>query len=127
VTEQAPPPASIAPWISVPNGTAAVAFYTKALGAWPREALTDDVGRVMVAEMAVGGATFWLQDDPDVGGGDGQPIRLVLTVQDPDALVDRAVAAGALLVNPVNEEYGWRVGRIADPYGTHWEIGRRFG
>ncbi len=126
MTEQAPHPASIAPWISVPDGTAAVEFYTKALGAWPREALTDDAGRVMVAEMSVGGATFWVQDDPDAASiGDGRPIRLVLSVEDPDALVDRAVAGGALLINPVTDEFGWRVGRIADPYGTHWEIGRR--
>jgi PhnB protein len=129
MTEPAPVHlASIAPWISVPDGTAAVEFYTKALGAWPREALTDDAGRVMVAELAVGGATFWVQDDPDIASAaDGGPIRLVLTTDDPDAVLDRAVAAGALLVNPVNEEHGWRVGRISDPYGTHWEIGRRLG
>jgi PhnB protein len=126
MTDPAPPhPASIAPWISVPDGTAAVEFYTKALGAWPREALTDSGGRVMVAEMSVGGATFWLQDDPEVSAGDGHPIRLVLTTDDPDTLLDRAMAAGALLVNPISEEHGWRVGRISDPYGIHWEIGRR--
>jgi PhnB protein len=126
VTEQAPHQALIAPWLSVPDGTAAVEFYTKALGAWTREALTDDAGRVMVAELSVGGATFWVQDDPDVGSaGDGRPIRLILTVDDPDAVFARALAAGALLVNPVAEEHGWRVGRLVDPYGTHWEIGRR--
>jgi PhnB protein len=127
VTEPTPHQAFIAPWISVPDGTAAVEFYTKALGAWTREALTDDAGRVMVAEMSVGGATFWLQDDPDVDSGDGLPIRLILTVDDPDALFDRAVSGGALLINPIGEEHGWRVGRISDPYGTHWEIGRRVG
>ena len=118
------PEASIAPWISLPDATAAVDFYRRAFGAGTREVLADGDGRVMVAELAVGAATFWVQDDPDVST-DGGPIRLVLVVDDPDALFDRAVEAGAVVVNPVSEEHGWRVGRVADPFGVHWEIGRR--
>jgi PhnB protein len=51
-------------------------------------------------------------------------VRLILTVADPDAAFARAIAAGASEVWPVSEGHGWRVGRVADPYGHHWEIGR---
>ncbi|HEU4994093.1 MAG TPA: VOC family protein [Gemmatimonadaceae bacterium] len=50
---------------------------------------------------------------------------MVLTVQDPDASFARAVTAGARVVSAVEDkEYGWRVGRVMDPFGHHWEIGR---
>jgi PhnB protein len=49
---------------------------------------------------------------------------MVMTVPDPDAAFDRAVKAGATVVWPVTNEYGWRVGRIKDPFGHNWEIGR---
>jgi PhnB protein len=52
-------------------------------------------------------------------------MRMVLVVDDPHAAFDRAVAAGASSISPVRDEpYGWRIGRIADPFGHHWEIGR---
>jgi PhnB protein len=121
------PTFSIAPWISVPDADAAVAFYTRALGAERLEVLEAE-GAIMVAQLSVGGADFWLQSDPDVPAGDGgRPIRMILSVDDPDALFDRAVAAGAREVNPVAEDHGWRVGRVADPFGNHWEIGKRVG
>ena len=116
----------IQPWVTVTDAEAAVTFYERSLGARRGETLTDHEGGVVVAELVLGGATFWVQDDPDAPvSDDGRPIRLILTVADPDTLVDRAVDAGAVLVNPVAEEHGWRVGRIADPFGVHWEIGRR--
>jgi len=45
-------------------------------------------------------------------------------VDDPDGVVKQAVSAGASEVYPVGEEHGWRLGRIVDPFGHHWEIGR---
>jgi PhnB protein len=51
-------------------------------------------------------------------------VRLLLITDDPDAAVARAVSAGASLVYAVAEEHGWRLGRVADPYGHHWEIGK---
>jgi PhnB protein len=51
-------------------------------------------------------------------------VRMVLTVADPDALFTRAVNAGARVVRAMADEYGWRLGRIEDPFGHHWEIGR---
>ena len=50
---------------------------------------------------------------------------MILTVADPDAVVAKAIAAGAKEIYPVSEGHGWRVGRIVDPFGHHWEIGRR--
>jgi PhnB protein len=49
---------------------------------------------------------------------------MVMTVEDPDGVFERAVAAGATVVWPVGNQYGWRLGRVADPFGHHWEIGR---
>jgi PhnB protein len=115
---------TIAPWLAVSDGVAALAFYRAAFGAVERERLGDG-GRVMVARMAIGDADFWLQEDHDALAGVAErPIRMILTVTDPDALFDRAVAAGATEVFPVGDGNGWHVGRVADPFGHHWEIGR---
>ncbi len=51
-------------------------------------------------------------------------VRMVMVVEDPDAVFNRAVAAGAKVVVPVDDRYGWRIGRAVDPYGHHWEIGK---
>jgi PhnB protein len=56
-----------------------------------------------------------------MGGGTA---RLILTVADPDAMFARAIAAGARKVVAVKEDHGWRLGRVVDPFGHHWEIGR---
>jgi len=55
----------------------------------------------------------------------GSTARMVLVVENPDALFNAAIAAGAKEVVPVGDkEYGWRVGRVLDPFGHHWEIGK---
>jgi PhnB protein len=71
-------------------------------------------------------ADFWIEADPESSPDaiDGMFVRMILTVDDPDSAYARAVAAGATEVVPVYEGRGWRVGRIADPNGHHWEIGR---
>ena len=68
-----------------------------------------------------------MQSDPDSGPDavNGMSVRMILTVDDPDSVFARAVAAGATEVAPISEDYGWRIGRIADPFGHHWEIGKR--
>jgi len=50
---------------------------------------------------------------------------MILTVTDPDAIFAKAVQAGAKEIFPVTEEYGWRLGRLEDPFGLHWEIGKQ--
>lgn len=120
---------SIAPLLSVRRGKEAIAFYQAAFGAIERFRVEDESGSV-VATLAVGEAEFWLADEspehnnfsPEtVGGG---TVRMILTVDDPDAVFDRAVRAGAAVIWPVSDQYGWRVGRVVDPYGHHWEIGK---
>ena len=54
----------------------------------------------------------------------GCSVRMMLLVADPAATQARAVAAGATEVVPVADQYGWRLGRVVDPFGHHWEIGR---
>jgi PhnB protein len=49
---------------------------------------------------------------------------MLLIVEDPAAICAQAVSAGATQVVPVGEAHGWRLGRIVDPSGHHWEIGR---
>ena len=84
----------------------------------------------VVARLSIDGAEFWLSDESpehanfspqSVGGG---TIRIILTVADPDAVFARAINAGAKEVYPVTEEHEWRLGRVVDPFGHHWEIGR---
>lgn len=119
---------SIAPMLSVRAGARAVAFYRTAFGAVERWRIEAPDGAVVV-RLAIDGAGFWVSDESPPHGNfspeslGGGTVRMILTVADPDAMVDRAVAAGARIVTPVKEDYGWRLGRVADPFGHHWEIG----
>jgi PhnB protein len=119
---------TIAPWLSVRNGAQAVEFYKSAFGAV--EVFRMDEGTSVVARLSVEGAEFWMGDESPEHGNfspqslNGSSVRIILTVADPDSVFTRAVAAGASQVFPVGEEYGWRLGRVVDPFGHHWEIGR---
>lgn len=119
---------TIAPWLSLRGGARAIEFYQAAFGAEEVYRIEDPDGNV-VARLSVSGAEFWLSDEsPEQGNaapGFSTPInvRMILAVSEPDAIFDQAVRAGAQVVQPVSEEHGWRVGRIADPFGHHWEIG----
>jgi PhnB protein len=117
----------ISPWLSVRNATEAVAFYRAAFGAADSDRMEEDSGEVVVARLAIDGSDFWVQTDPDTSPDalNGLSVRMILTVEDPDAAFARAVAAGAIEVAPIYEDHGWRIGRLADPFGHHWEIGRR--
>ena len=120
---------SISPMLSVRNGAKAIEFYKAAFGAVELFRVGDENG--VVAQLSVGGAEFWVADESpenlnfspeSLGGG---TVRLVMVVDDPDAAFARAVKAGAKVVWPVADQpYGWRVGRIVDPFGHHWEIGK---
>jgi len=122
-------PTSIAPWLAVRKGAEAVEFYKSALGAVEQFRIESESGHV-VARLAVDEAAFWVSDESPEHGNfspatvGGSTCRIILTVEDPDAMFDRAVAAGADVVSGVAEQHGWRVGRVADPYGHHWEIGK---
>lgn len=119
---------SIAPMLSVRNGAEALEFYKAAFGA--EEVFKIENGGSVVATLSVGGAEFWVADEspehanfsPETLGGG--TVRMVMVVSDPDAAFERAVKAGARVVVPMKNDYGWRLGRVVDPYGHHWEIGR---
>lgn len=113
----------IAPWLTVPDATAAVDFYVRGLGARVRERIEHD-GVVQVAGLAIGEAEFWVQHEAGFEV-DHRPVRMILEVDDPEPLFARAIDAGGNEIAPVYEGHGWRVGRLADPSGHHWEIGRR--
>ena len=117
---------SIAPWISVADGQRAIDYYKAAFGAVERYRAEDEAGNVQVAHLGVGEADFWVQEDAGARGADG-PIRMILTVDDPDAVYAQAIAAGATEIAAVYEGHGWRIGRLADPFGHHWEVGRPLG
>jgi len=127
-------PTSVVPELYVRHGRAAVDFYLRAFGAVVDYQVggTDDNPSV-VCQLSVDGAPFWVSDEaPDQGNHSpeslgGATARVLLVVDDPDAVVGRAVASGAALVNPVSDEHGWRLGRVRDPYGHQWEVGRPLG
>jgi PhnB protein len=123
---------SIAPMLSVRGGARAVEFYKSAFGATEEFRIEAPDGAV-VARLSVDGSEFWVSDESPEHGNfspeslGGGTIRMVLTAPDPDAFFARAIAAGAREIAPVEDkEYGWRVGRVVDPFGHHWEIGRPF-
>jgi len=120
---------SIAPWLSVRRGQSAVEFYKSAFGAHETYRIESPTGEV-VSRLSVQGAEFWLSDESpehanfspeSLGGG---TVKMILIAPDPDAMYAQAIAAGAEAVHPVEEMHGWRVGRVVDPFGHHWEIGR---
>ena len=119
----------LAPMLSVRKGKDALAFYAAAFGTAATVHAEDGDGRV-VAELHAGDVHFWVADEspengnfapPSIGGSGA---RMILSVDDPDSVIDNAVAAGATLIWPVADRYGLRLGRVEDPFGHHWEIGR---
>jgi len=114
--------------LSVREGAKAIEFYRAAFGA---ELLFSITEGSVIAQMAIGGAEFWLADESPEHENfspeslSGSTVRMILVVDDPDSLFDRAVDAGAKVVWPVADQpYRWRIGRVADPFGHHWEIGK---
>lgn len=116
--------------LSVRRGPEAIEFYKAAFGAVVDYQVGDTE---IVAQLSVGDASFWVADEspananfsPETVGG--STTRMLLIVDDPDVAIARAVQAGATEVSPAADEHGWRLGRIADPFGHHWEIGKPLG
>ncbi len=118
---------SIAPWLAVSDAQRAVDYYKAAFGAVDLYRLAGGDGTLEVAQLSIGGAVFWVQNDvvasPD-GRGAGS-VRMILSVDDPDSVFAQSVAAGAAVVAPMHEEYGWRTGRVTDPFGHDWEMSKQ--
>ena len=119
----------ICPQLSVRRSAEAVEFYTAAFGAVELYRVENEMGEV-VSQLEVDGAQFWVAEEaPDHANFSpeslhGGTVRMLLEVDDPDGAIATAEAAGATVVYPACEQHGWRLGRIVDPYGHHWEIGR---
>ena len=116
------------PELWVDRARQALTFYADAFGATVLHQVGD--GDEIVAQLAVGEAIFWISNaspgsgrfSPEaIGGATG---RILLVVDDPDAVAAAATVAGAQEKSPVGDEHGWRVGRIVDPFGHEWEIGK---
>ena len=118
------------PTLSVRRSSAAVEFYQKAFDAVIVFCIADPDGGV-VAQLSIDGVQFIVADEapdyenfsPETLGG--STIRMGLIVADPDAVLKQAVEAGATEIYPVaDQDYGYRLGRIKDPFGHHWELCR---
>jgi len=117
------------PRLRIKDAAAAIEFYKKAFGAQEKMRFEDERFRIAHAEIEIGNAVIVLAEEsleygfpgPQTLGG--SPISLDIFVDDCDAGVERAVAAGAQIVRPVQDQfYGRRTGTLADPFGYHWTI-----
>ena len=115
--------------LSVRRGAEAIEFYKAAFGAQVLYRVDAPDGAV-VARLSSAGAEFWVADEspehqnfsPETLGGG--TVRLVMIAENPDEVFAKAVEAGATVVWPVGNQHGWRIGRVVDPFGHHWEIGK---
>jgi PhnB protein len=122
---------TVSPELSVRRGREAVGFYKAAFGAVEvyRVGGTDE-HEAVVSQLTVGEASFWVADESPALGNfspeavGGTTVRLLLVVEDPRTVVAQAVALGAVEESPVHEEHRWLLGRILDPFGHRWEIGK---
>lgn len=118
---------TIEPWLTVPDARLALAFYCSAFDAKEKYRLEGE-DNSLVLQLSVDGANFWLNDGTREKSGEQKilgegSVRMILITADPEKIFSMAVAAGAKEIFPVGEEYGWKLGRIEDPFGLHWEIG----
>lgn len=118
---------SIQPWLSVSNAVAAIEFYKNAFEAIETYRLETPDG--LVVKLSTNGAEFWVSGSNDEHATTNnialhaENVRMILIADDPETVFKKAIHAGAAEVFPVGEEYGWKLGRIIDPFGLHWEIG----
>jgi len=115
--------------LSVRQGARAVEFYKAAFGAVEVYRVEAPDGAV-VSRLAVDGAEFWVADESpehhnfspeSLGGGS---VRMVLTVPDPDAMFAKGSRRHWRRVPERSPPCRWHLGRVVDPFGHHWEIGR---
>jgi PhnB protein len=123
--------AGIEPQLWVEGASAAVTFYQAAFDAAVLHRVGD--GDDIVVQLGVGDGRFWVPAASEemkrycplsIGGTTG---RTLPVVDDPSEVLSQAVAVGASEMAPMGDEHGWRLGRIVDPFGHEWEIGRPFG
>lgn len=119
---------SLQPWLSVPNGAVAETFYKNAFKAIETYRLETPEGGLVI-RFSIDGVEFWIsEEEPDAKKKTkplgGETVKLILVVEDPDSFFENALRHGAKEVFAVGEAFGWRLGRLTDPFDLHWEIGR---
>ena len=121
-----------APQLFIPAGITDVSFYTKAFGAVELRKWTNDDGSIHVVEFTIEEAIFQLHEErPQKGQIESKTsgattVLIGLFVPDVDAVISKALDAGARLLNPAQDyDYGYRQGVIQDPFGHHWMIEKR--
>jgi len=120
---------SVTLYMCVADASAAIEFYREAFGAKELMRLTEPDGRIGHAEIQIGNAVVMISDEyPDYGTVSpqtigGSSVKIHLDVTDVDTFAERAIAAGATLVRPIEDQfYGDRAGQIADPFGYTWIV-----
>jgi PhnB protein len=122
---------SIQPELWVDRAGAAIEFYKAAFGAHVMHSVSDDDD--IVAQLSIGDAAFWVAAASSSmkrfspRAIDGTTGRTLLVVENPEQIVAQAIAAGATQASAVGNEHGWRLGRIIDPFGHEWEVGKPLG
>ena len=121
---------SLFPALTVDDAAGAARFYEEAFAATERSRQKTPTGQLVI-EMSIAGNDLLVVDENPAAFNvsprslHGTTVRLSLVVDDPDTTARRAIAAGATEVFPVADQpYGMRQGRVQDPYGHHWLIGR---
>ena len=122
-------PTCFAPQLYIKSGITDISFYEKAFGAVELRRFTNDDGSIHVAEFSIDGALFHLHEETSRWNlfspekADATTVIIGLFVEDIDTVMNKAIAAGAIVLSPAQSyEYGYRQGEIKDPFGHVWMI-----
>lgn len=119
---------SFAPELVIPNGVTDISFYVKAFNAVELWRLNNDDGSVHVAGFTIDDALFHIHEQTSntrvsPATHNSTTVSIGLMVDNVHAVMAQAEAAGARVTSPVQDyDYGYRQGRIVDPFGHHWTI-----
>jgi len=120
---------SVTPYLIVKGAAKAIDYYTKIFGATEVMRMPGPDGRIGHAELKIGDSHIMLADEfPEMGHQSpltlgNSPVSMLVYVEDVDSTVKRAVADGAQIVKPVEDQfYGDRMGFIKDPFGHRWAV-----
>jgi PhnB protein len=122
---------TVTPYLVIKGAAKAIEYYKEVFGAEEKFRMNGPDGRVGHAELRIGDSQIMLADEnPGMGQGHssattmgGSPVSIHLYIQDVDHVVERAVAAGAKILKPVQDQfYGDRTGFLQDPFGHYWSV-----
>jgi PhnB protein len=120
---------AVTPYLIVKGAADAIAYYKNVFGAVEVVRMPDPKGRIAHAELKIGGSYMMLAEEyPELGHQSptalgNSPVSILLYLEDVDSAVQRAVAGGAKILKPVEDQfYGDRMGSIQDPFGHRWSL-----